>query len=682
MSLNKLFLKGFNITLCFGLWTVFFVSKVHALTINTLNFYPEVISRDVELGIQHQNFPYPPEIVPSVVNLPNNAGRLYNMSTSYSFICKTTTAVSGNLLNSSPANKLTLASANCSLATQPDLILNVNSSGVVTPNLPNANYYLPDMSTPWRYTYNGITGLHLLGNRLVSIRHNEHQNMRSSFNNNFYFYQGTVFPQVRVDGSNPCYAGYVNGVWQQCWPSFAGFGSIGITNLSTYQPSEWNYSTTTDLGPHLWPEVAYKTASGTQSGWNIYHPTSFADSDYLYSFYTRYTGNGNACFTAARSPVNGSLAPSTWRVLKNGAFNSVSMPVGFTKEQIANYYDDGSPSSDCLFGDNTDQEWSGQWFRVARAHSEYETLPYYIGFEERYNPDQIPENQQWEAGVRISKDLIHWSPFMRLDYQTGGTWGIGKYTYPTAYNAESTSNDRVHIENAFMVGNSADNGASGEGYRLFRMQLKLHIKPPLDKIRTVVNHYYRQMLDRNGSSSDVDWWQNQFNTKGCRAIIKSFATSPEFQSRIISMTNGEYMTLLFRTILARDPYINETGYTYFLNLLNSGAFNRTTIVDRLSSAYEAYTACDAGLVYITSTPTPSRTPTPSPTPSPTPTPLPTNIIGDTHPVGFPDYDVDFLDWINTLDKFDQSYCAVNVVGVCLLDIFDHNVQVRNFGRRN
>jgi len=73
------------------------------------------------------------------------------------------------------------------------------------------------------------------------------------------------------------------------------------------------------------------------------------------------------------------------------------------------------------------------------------------------------------------------------------------------------------------------------------------------------------------------------------------------------------------------------------------------------------------------TPTPTRAASPTPTKTPSPTPAKTGDLDK-------DGDVDIFDNNLLVQNFNQTNCAYNLTGSCLIDIFDYNLLVQNFGQ--
>jgi hypothetical protein len=294
-------------------------------------------------------------------------------------------------------------------------------------------------------TYNGAFSLHVINNnRLVGIKHGENQNLIDAG----YKYQNTVYPNVLVDN---CAAGVVNGVYHGCGESFSTYANLGWAD---YNPSTgWSKEEWHDEGPVLWPPGPnlYRETNGNRGiAGGSYHPTFFLGDDgymYLYNIGAAWTEANHSLQFVARSPISSNLLPGTWKYYYNGSFSTDALPAGFSKEKINDFYSTPGGRASCIFsGTETIQHI---YFNVAKVKN----TPYYIGAEESLTSDN-----SWRLGIRISRDLVHWSDLQIISTAAG--WGSGqKFSYPTFYNKEGNSSYEIDKNEFYLLGNGADNSS-------------------------------------------------------------------------------------------------------------------------------------------------------------------------------------------------------------------------------
>jgi hypothetical protein len=426
--------------------------------------------KEKQFAVNNQGFPYPPEITPLVIT-QQDGSKLYVLPTSRAHMCKT----NGNLLNSSPDSPLKLSSDNCRLIAKPEILAGLNKDGGAIWKDP-ANVGDKD----WQFNYDGVFGIHVLDDRLITIRQGEHQNLYYGGN----YYQGRVFPEIDV---HQCFSGYVDGHYEHCWESFAGFAFMEW--LPYDSGSGWdksNYQAWRDQGPIWWPQIPYKYSDGSRSGAGPYHTTSFKDDNYLYMYTisSQPPRPGAQCTTVARSPISSNGMPGTWKKYHSGSFSQPALPSGFSKEKMDDFYKTGGGKSECILKDRDSD--LALYFNVAKIRN----TPFYIAAEESQ-----PKNQYWEMGVRLSTDLVNWtSPqiLSRSDY----TWGIDqKYSYPTFYDHEGKGNYEVWGGKFWLLGKAARNA---KGYQLYGMQLKF----PCSSLGTISGLTWQEVA---GDQIKISW---------------------------------------------------------------------------------------------------------------------------------------------------------------------------------
>ncbi|WKZ31178.1 MAG: hypothetical protein QY318_00180 [Candidatus Dojkabacteria bacterium] len=394
--------------------------------------------------LQIASFPYSPELSPMIRTIEGN--QIHAMSSSNSFLC-----------NISPMNFLTsnvlVPYSDCFLTTKALVNSSISSNGGI-------NYLPPDQlgNDDWRFTYNGITGLDTIdvnGQKyLITIKHNEHQNLRAGE----YLYQGRILTHVLAED---CASGYVNNVYQHCWESFSSFVSIGYAPINS--AGEVNGAQFIDIGPIVWPPNGYIDENRNRRSSGFYHPTLFVDDDYIYAYYlndNNLQSGQRKCLSASRVAISQFNDPEAWQNYYQGSFSTTSLPEGFDKDNMEQFYTVGGGNADCVSLPNSTSD-AIIFFNAAKISG----TDLYIGTEE-----SAVENQNWQVGVRVSRDLVNWSE-MQVLATAPGPWGNGTLSYPTFIDNQGlNTNEVVDPSNFYLVGKSATNS---EGYELNSTRLTL-----------------------------------------------------------------------------------------------------------------------------------------------------------------------------------------------------------------
>ncbi len=75
------------------------------------------------------------------------------------------------------------------------------------------------------------------------------------------------------------------------------------------------------------------------------------------------------------------------------------------------------------------------------------------------------------------------------------------------------------------------------------------------------------------------------------AILNQFLTSPEFQSTYGTLTNGDFVNLIYQNVLGRAP--DPNGFNYYVGLLNSNQLSRAGVMVQFINSAEFSTAVRA-----------------------------------------------------------------------------------------
>jgi len=92
------------------------------------------------------------------------------------------------------------------------------------------------------------------------------------------------------------------------------------------------------------------------------------------------------------------------------------------------------------------------------------------------------------------------------------------------------------------------------------------------QIETFINKYYNEALGRNASSAEINGWVDLLinGSIGGADVARGFILSDEFSRR--GTTNEEYVRILYRALLGRDP--DQGGFQGYVSLLNQGVSRR------------------------------------------------------------------------------------------------------------
>jgi secreted trypsin-like serine protease len=109
---------------------------------------------------------------------------------------------------------------------------------------------------------------------------------------------------------------------------------------------------------------------------------------------------------------------------------------------------------------------------------------------------------------------------------------------------------------------------------------------------------YRAAFKRNPDSSGLDYWvRKRWGGRGPVSIANHFTASSEFTTKYGSLSNNDFITLIYQNVFERNP--DPGGRSYWLNKLNSGV-GRGQMLYELSNSSE-YRNDTATLVRIITT---------------------------------------------------------------------------------
>jgi len=232
-----------------------------------------------------------------------------------------------------------------------------------------------------------------------------------------------------------------------------------------------------DLGPIVWPSTGYLQTNGEKFTCGVNTPSSIQYDGYVYLFFHddgQYGSSGSAPFypppeeegrhegiKVARAPVAEALDPGAWQVFYRDPAGvetwHPSLPAGFTKENIAQFWNKPGPKSTDIMGDEGNNLAGELRFSAARVRGS----DYFIGVESYTDmTDPVPgtgpgagRDQQFRVkkALRYSHDLVHWSDRQRI-IETADDWTGSSLNYPILLSSDGWSNNEVDSTDFYVVG--------------------------------------------------------------------------------------------------------------------------------------------------------------------------------------------------------------------------------------
>ncbi len=149
----------------------------------------------------------------------------------------------------------------------------------------------------------------------------------------------------------------------------------------------------------------------------------------------------------------------------------------------------------------------------------------------------------------------------------------GEYTvYVKAHKLETDTQKYVIVSNIFME-NLSD----------------IDNQNVTDTKKEFIQKYYRDILNREGSSEEVTYWEKELSEKKISALdlAEFFFNSEEFKSKNIS--DEEFIEKVYRVMLNREA--DEEGKNYWLKRLQEGSTSKTLIVYEFGFSKEFEELC-------------------------------------------------------------------------------------------
>lgn len=441
-----------------------------ALEINEINLSVNFQPHE-QLSIMYEKYDYPSEVTPVI--LPNPDGRIiYMLSGGNSNICLS----EQNALQ----QKIVLKEGNCLANATRNVITHPDNQGNTIWKDPKE---VADemVNFPWRFSYDGIFAAEIneSTNKLLLVRYFEHQNYvyrwKSGFREcgdnpqNYYLYRSNIHTDISSDyctceeqsyvcdgwgdpnplckdGNNICPADLSGPEHDHSWASWAMGGTLGLVDYSSKKG--YQLTDVVDEGPIIWPQQAYRTNNkNNYADVGAYEIIEKDGYNYLFSIIKprENQNSGAACIAMSRSEVKDGGKPHSWKNYFQGSFVDDTLPNGFSKENISQFYETRGGRSDCIFPlpDEHEKQAVATWVSIAK----FKDLPYYISVEET-----SPHWKTYQMAVRFSSDLIHWSKPQIIEEHSGANWGESLYTYPRFLNKEGTSNKEIDPEEFYLYG--------------------------------------------------------------------------------------------------------------------------------------------------------------------------------------------------------------------------------------
>ncbi|WP_187277192.1 DUF4214 domain-containing protein [Methylobacterium sp. WL103] len=112
----------------------------------------------------------------------------------------------------------------------------------------------------------------------------------------------------------------------------------------------------------------------------------------------------------------------------------------------------------------------------------------------------------------------------------------------------------------------------------------------------VIARMYNAVLDRSADPNGLEYhWTADHAGTSLKGIADAFLGSAEFQAQHGSLTNSEFVTLMYDNMLHRSP--DTEGFNYFVKLLDSSSISKADVVVSFAASAEAE-AKTAGTIHI------------------------------------------------------------------------------------
>jgi hypothetical protein len=100
-----------------------------------------------------------------------------------------------------------------------------------------------------------------------------------------------------------------------------------------------------------------------------------------------------------------------------------------------------------------------------------------------------------------------------------------------------------------------------------------------------VQRLYNAYFERDPDPQGFDYWLGKyFSGSSLTLISDTFTKSREYQSRYAGLGNGDFVRLVYRNVLDREP--DQAGWQYWTDILNRGVLPRGGVMIRFSESPE------------------------------------------------------------------------------------------------
>lgn len=302
----------------------------------------------------------------------------------------------------------------------------------------------------WRRNYYGAFSGHLLqpgdpASPLLLFAHGENKNELR---------EGMQYPNtINLDATD--YSGYAaDGTYVDAWDAYNAFiGSVLVPdpNGALAADPQGPPAQVQDNGPVVWPSMGYLAADGTKTSEGVRHPSSIVFAGDLYLFYldmshgddpTRHGG-----IKVARAPLSSAGAPGSFRAYFQGDFTEPCLPDGYRAADLHASLAQPGPRTSLILGLESADDVR---FSVAEVVPSPTGKPLFVGVEEH-----VDDANGWWAALRLSENLVDWSPPYAIPGAAASTWDAGTLNYPVLLDRDGWSNNRVDLSDFYVVGTSA-----------------------------------------------------------------------------------------------------------------------------------------------------------------------------------------------------------------------------------
>lgn len=235
---------------------------------------------------------------------------------------------------------------------------------------------------------------------------------------------------------------------------------------------------------------------------------------------------------------------------------------------------------------------------------------------ERYDEGKVGPQKVWQQSTTRAIEDTTAQVGVDYDYRVKATNGDGTSTWSPPYGAElnpgldplhkfDSSTQFVNRQYQDLLGRKPGFGELNTNV----LNLENGTKGPDDVIDTLAKNpdrvalrqpvirLYQAFFDRTPDHSGLDYWLNRrASGKKLDDVSNNFASSTEFKNKYGSLSNHDFVELIYTSVLKRaaDP----TGLDYWTNKLNTKQANRGRVMTQFSESNEFKTKSLGKVVVI------------------------------------------------------------------------------------